>query len=173
MHGDNSDNDKPFSETPEDTLMGTLESLEHMIETGQAENIPVLNDFVTPGEAPPVPPQQPMEHPVDPSTSMEQQLDLYEDQINDAREEMRETLMERFQHEIDAFVEHDVHEVVTNTCNTVMESASSQFEALLRYQLESSLKQILRDLTTDIKEQAAADLPGTTPESGETDKYQA
>jgi hypothetical protein len=158
MHGDNPDNDKPFSETPEDTLMGTLESLEHMIETGQAENIPVLDDFVTPGETPDTPPQQP--------TPVELQLDLYEDQINDAREEMRETLMERFQHEIDAFVEHDVHEVVSNTCNTVMESASSQFEALLRYQLESSLRQILRDRTTDIKEQAAADLSKTDPDTG-------
>jgi len=168
MHGDNSEKDKPFPGSPEDTLMGTLESLEHMIETGQAENIPVLDDFVTPGDAPSVPPEQPMEQPIAPETSMEQQLDLYEDQINDAREEMREALMERFQHEIDAFVEHDVHEVVSNTCNTVMESASSQFEALLRYQLESSLKQILRDLTTDIKEQAGADLHDTGPEPGES-----
>jgi len=154
MNGDNPDKENQLPGSPEDTLMGTLESLENMIETGNSDNIPVLDDFVTPGEEPATPPAQP--------EPVEMQLDLYEDQINDARQD----LMERFQQEIDEFVEHDVHEVVTNTCNTVMESASSQFEALLRYQLESSLKQILKDLTLNIKEQASADLQDTSAEQG-------
>jgi len=158
MNGDNPDKDSQLPGTPEDTLMGTLESLENMIETGTPDNIPVLDDFVIPGKEPSAPLVQP--------EPFEQQLDLYEDQINDARQD----LMDRFQQEIDEFVEHDVHEVVTNTCNTVMESASSQFEALLRYQLESSLKQILKDLTLNFKEQAAAELQETEPEEDESGK---